>query len=43
MKIPVLLIVGPKDAEEKVVSVRLKDSEEKVNLSDLADFLRGLK
>ncbi len=43
MKIPVLLIVGPKDAEEKVVSVRLKDSEEKVKLSDLADFLRGLK
>lgn len=43
MKIPVLLIVGPKDVESEIVSVRLKDSEEKVNLSDLADFLRGLK
>ena len=43
MKIPALLIVGPKDAEEEIVSVRLKDSEEKVKLSSLADFLRGLK
>ncbi len=43
MKIPALLIVGPKDAEEGIVSVRLKDNEEKVKLSDLADFLRGLK
>ena len=43
MKIPALLIVGPKDAEEGIVSVRLKDGEEKVKLSDLADFLRGLK
>ncbi len=43
MKIPALLIVGPKDAEEGIVSVRLRDSEEKVKLSDLADFLRGLK
>ena len=43
MKIPALLIVGPKDAEEEIVSVRLKDSEEKVKLSDLAGFLRGLK
>ncbi len=43
MKIPALLIVGPKDVESEIVSVRLKDSEEKVSLSDLADFLRGLK
>lgn len=43
MKIPALLIVGPKDAEEGIVSVRLRDSEEKVKLSSLADFLRGLK
>ncbi len=43
MKIPALLIVGPKDAESKIVSVRLKDGEEKIKLSDLADFLRGLK
>ena len=39
MKIPVVLIVGPKDAAEKIVSVRLRDKEEKVKLSDLADYL----
>ena len=39
-KIPVVLIVGPKDAEEGIVSVRLRDKEEKVKLTDLAEFLR---
>ena len=39
LKIPAVLIIGPKDAESKVVSVRLRDKEEKVNLSDLADYL----
>ncbi len=39
MKIPVTLIVGPKDADAKEVSVRTKDKEQKVKLSDLADFL----
>ena len=39
MKIPAVLVVGPKDAEEKVVSVRLRDKEEKVKLSKLAKFL----
>ena len=39
MKIPAILVVGPKDAEEGVVSVRLRDREEKVKLSKLADFL----
>ena len=42
MKIPALLIVGPKDAEEGIVSVRLRDREEKVKLGDLADFLKEL-
>lgn len=42
MKIPAVLVVGPKDAEEKVVSVRLRDKEEKVKLSKLADFLKKL-
>ena len=41
-KIPVVLIVGPKDAEAGEVSVRLRDSEEKVKLAELAGFLRGL-
>ena len=39
MKIPVILIVGPKDAEEKIVSIRLRDKEEKVKLSDLKKYL----
>ena len=43
MKIPALLVVGPKDAEEKIVSVRLRDSEEKIKLSKLASYLKSLK
>ena len=43
MKIPALLIVGPKDVEEGIVSIRLRDSEEKVKLTKLADFLKKLK
>ena len=39
MKIPALLIVGPKDAEEGIVSIRLRDREDKVKLSDLAKYL----
>lgn len=42
MKIPVTLIVGPKDKEAGEVSVRLRDGEQKVALSELADFLRAL-
>ena len=38
-KIPALLIVGPKDAEEGIVSIRLRDKEEKVKLTKLADYL----
>ena len=41
-KIPALLIVGPKDAEEGIVSVRLRDKEEKVKLAKLADYLKSL-
>lgn len=43
LKIPVLLIVGPKDAEEGIVSIRLRDSEDKVKLAKLADYLKKLK
>lgn len=39
MKIPAVLVVGPKDAEEGIVSIRLRDREEKVELAKLADFL----
>ena len=42
-KIPVVLIVGPKDAAEGVVSVRLRDGEEKVKLANLAEYLEKLK
>lgn len=42
MKIPVVLIVGPKDADAGEVSVRLKDGEQKVKLAELKDFLEKL-
>ena len=42
MKIPCVLIVGPKDAEADTVSLRLRDKEEKAKLSKLAEYLRGL-
>lgn len=42
MKLPCVLIVGPKDAEEGVVSVRLRDKEEKVKLTELAEYIKGL-
>ena len=42
MKIPCVLIVGPKDAEAGEVSVRLRDSEEKVKLEKLAGYLQNL-
>lgn len=39
LKIPAVLVVGPKDADEGIVSIRLRDKEEKVKLAKLADFL----
>ncbi len=49
MKIPCIMIVGPKDAESKEVSVRIHDeksdngvAEEKVKLSTLAKYLKKL-
>ncbi|MDO4978999.1 MAG: threonine--tRNA ligase [Candidatus Saccharibacteria bacterium] len=42
MKIPAVIIVGPKDMESREVSVRLKGSEEKVKLSELKEFLEKL-
>ena len=39
MKIPVQLIVGPKDKEAREVSVRTQDREEKVALVELEDYL----
>lgn len=42
LKIPAVLIVGPKDVEAKQVSVRLKDREVKVDLKELKQFLQQL-
>lgn len=41
-KIPVQLIVGPKDAETHEVSVRTQAGERKVALRELAEYLKGL-
>lgn len=41
-KIPVQLIVGPKDKESREVSVRTQSGEEKVALDQLADYIRSL-
>lgn len=41
-KIPVQLIVGPKDKEAREVSVRTQVGEEKVALGNLAEYLKAL-
>ncbi len=42
MKVPVQLIVGPKDKEAREVSVRTQDGEQKVQISHLEEYLRSL-
>lgn len=42
MKIPLQLIVGPKDQEAREVSVRTQAGEEKVALGELGEYLKGL-
>ena len=41
-KIPLMIIVGPRDVEEEQVSLRTEAGEEKIPLSRLAEFVRGL-
>lgn len=41
-KIPVQFIIGPRDVEERVVSVRTQAGEEKVAFEQLWSFLEGL-
>lgn len=41
-KIPVQLIVGPKDKDAREVSVRTQNGEEKVALDVLSDYIKGL-
>lgn len=43
MKIPCILIVGPKDVEAETVSVRLHESEDTVKLANLAEYIKNLK
>ena len=42
MKIPVQLIVGPRDKEAREVSVRTREGETKVPVNGLAEYLRRL-
>ena len=42
MKIPVQLIVGPKDMEANEVSVRTQSGEEKISLDQLAEYIKSL-
>lgn len=42
MKIPVQLIVGPKDKETREASIRTQTGEEKIKLSGLVEYLRSL-
>ena len=42
MKIPVQLIVGPKDMEANEVSVRTQSGEEKISLEQLAEYIESL-
>ena len=42
MKIPVQLIVGPKDMEANEVSVRTQSGEEKISLEQLAEYIKSL-
>jgi threonyl-tRNA synthetase len=43
MKVPMMLIVGPKYVEAGEVSVRTRDGEKKVKMSELRDFLKQIK
>ena len=42
LKIPVQLIVGPKDAEAREVSVRTQEGEQKIPLDNLSAYLKAL-
>lgn len=42
MKIPVQLIIGPKDKESREVSVRTQSGEEKISLERLGEYVKNL-
>ncbi len=41
-KIPVQIIVGPKDKDAREVSIRTRDGEEKIKLDNLAEYIQKL-
>jgi threonyl-tRNA synthetase len=41
-KVPVIIIVGPKDMEAKQVSIRTQQGEQKVLLKDLEEFIKNI-
>ncbi len=41
-KVPIILIVGPKDEADEVVSVRVSGEEKKVPIEELAEFIASL-
>ncbi len=43
MKIPAILVIGQKDAENREVSIRLRDTEGKVGLNELGEYLQKIK
>lgn len=42
LKIPVVLIVGPKDMENGEVSVRMREEEKKIKMNELLNLLKSL-
>lgn len=42
LKVPVILIVGPRDLSSRQVSVRTRDGEEKIDFDDLVQYLERL-
>lgn len=42
VKIPTQIIVGPKDKQARVVSVRTRGGEEQIAIERLADYIRGI-
>jgi threonyl-tRNA synthetase len=42
MRIPVLIIVGNRDKDQRTVSIRLKDDEKQVSIEELANLLQTL-
>ena len=42
LKIPVVLIVGPKDMENGEVSVRMREEEKKIKMNELSNLLKSL-